>query len=209
MVRRALDRERWLRLWSRLDAGIGGDTAFDRLSAAYAESHRVYHTAEHIRNCLDHLDEVPPVSGAASLEAAIWLHDAVYDPHREDNEAASAALAAGLLDDAGVAQGSVSEVQRLILLTRHLEIPTDPAGRLLCDIDLAILGVSPAEFEEFERSIRAEYAWVPDGLYREARSRILARFLTRPTLYQTGHFQARYEESARQNLRYALAKLRQ
>jgi predicted metal-dependent HD superfamily phosphohydrolase len=93
------------------------------------------------------------------------------------------------------------------MLTQHLETPSDPAGRLICDVDLSILGRPPAQFEEFERRIRAEYAWVPDLQYREGRSRILSRFLERPNLYQTPHFRDRYEESARQNLRNALVRL--
>jgi predicted metal-dependent HD superfamily phosphohydrolase len=207
MGRRALERARFLRLWSRLGATGRGDPAFDRLEAGYGEPHRVYHTAEHIRDCLERLDESTDEPTDPPLEAALWFHDAVYDPHRDDNEAASAALAEQLLTQAAVPATMLTDIQRLILLTRHLDTTSDAAGRLMCDVDLSILGRSPAEFEEFERRIRAEYAWVPENHYRKGRSRILAGFLARPALYQTPYFRNRYEESARLNLQGLLARL--
>lgn len=205
---RALERARFARLWSLLGATDDEAFAFHRLEAAYAEPHRAYHNAEHIRDCLDRLDESTKEPINSALEAALWFHDAVYDPRRDDNEAASATLAEQLLAEAGIPDASAIEVRRLILLTRHLEIPSDPAGRLISDVDLSILGRDPAEFEEFERRIRAEYAWVPEPQYREGRSRILAGFLARPQLYQTPYFRNRYEESALRNLQALIDRLR-
>jgi predicted metal-dependent HD superfamily phosphohydrolase len=204
---RGLERARFLRLWSRLGATGGGDAAFDRLEAGYAEPHRAYHTAEHIRDCLDRLAESTDEPAGPSVEAALWFHDLVYDPRRDDNEAASAALAGLLMAQARVPATPLTDVQRLILLTRHFDIPSDPSGRLTCDVDLSILGRPPAEFEEFERRIRAEYAWVPEGRYRKERSRVLAGFLARLHLYHTPYFRNRYEDSARLNLQGLIARL--
>jgi predicted metal-dependent HD superfamily phosphohydrolase len=202
-----LERARFARLWSLLGATGGEAFAFHRLEAAYAEPHRAYHNAEHIRDCLDRLDESTEEPINPALEAAIWCHDAVYDPQRDDNEAASATLAEQLLAEARIPNASAIEVRRLILLTRHRDIPGDPAGRLICDVDLSILGRHPAEFEEFERRIRAEYAWVPEPQYRAGRARVLAGFLARPQLYQTPYFRNRYEDSARRNLQASISRL--
>lgn len=207
MASPVMDRQRFLGLWSRLGAADTGSVTFGRLDAAYGEPHRVYHTGEHIMDCLEQLDEASPRPADRALEAAIWFHDAVYDPHREDNEAASAALAGELLEQSGVADSVIVEVDRLIRLTRDHDPSPDIAGRLICDVDLSILGRTSEEFAEFERRIRAEYAWVPEAQFREGRARVLARFLARPFLYQTAHFLARYEAAARENLRAALARL--
>jgi predicted metal-dependent HD superfamily phosphohydrolase len=204
---RALERARFARLWSLLGATDDEGLAFQRLEAAYAEPHRAYHNAEHIRDCLDRLDESTKEPINPALEAAIWFHDAVYDPRRDDNEAASATLAERLLAEAGIPNASAIEVRRLILLTSHQDIPGDPAGRVICDVDLSILGRHPEEFEEFERRIRAEYAWVPESQYREGRVRVLAGFLARPELYQTPYFRNRYEDSARRNLQASISRL--
>ena len=206
MGSRLLERGRFDRLWSRLGPVGGGGEAFDELVARYGEPHRVYHTAEHIRDCLHQLDDAS-LEPTDAVEAAIWYHDAVYDSHREDNEARSADLAERHLAPAGVPGTLTKEIRRLILTTRHDEDPTDPSAELVCDVDLSILGRPPEQFEEFERRIRAEYAWVSEAHYRQVRSEILSGFLARANLYHTMHFRNRYEQSARRNLRKAIATL--
>jgi predicted metal-dependent HD superfamily phosphohydrolase len=195
-------------LWRRLGAAGDGAAVFTALDAAYREPVRVYHTTEHLADCLDRLDEFrDPEAERDMVEAAIWFHDAVYHPRSSDNEMRSAEWAAQALRDAGVAGSLVERIRVLVLLTRHLGPPADPAGRLLCDIDLSILGREPGEFERFERAIRAEYAWVPEPEYRTGRARILRGFQEREPLYQTVPFRLRYEEAARRNLAGALTRL--
>jgi predicted metal-dependent HD superfamily phosphohydrolase len=195
-------------LWRRLGAAGEGAAVFTALAAAYREPARVYHTTEHLADCLARLDEFRnPEAERDMVEAAIWFHDAVYDPRSSDNESPSAEWAARALGDAGVAGNLVERIWFLVLLTRHLGPTADPAGRLLCDIDLSILGREPAEFERFERAIRAEYSWVPEAEYRAGRARILRGFLEREPLYQTVPFRLRYEDAARRNLAGALARL--
>ena len=201
-------RSRFADLWRRL--GAAGDSAgvYAALDAAYREPARVYHTTEHLADCLLRLDEFPETVAERDLvEAAIWFHDAVYQPRSTENEARSAEWAARALGDAGVAASLVQRVLALVLLTRHLTPAADSAGRLLCDVDLSNLGREAAVFDRFERAIRAEYAWVPEPEYRAGRERILRGFLERHPLYQTEPFRIRYEEPARRNLARALARL--
>ena len=75
-------------------------------------------------------------------------------------------------------------------------------------MDLSILGRDPEQFAEFERSIRTEYAWVPESTYRAVRADILGAFLARSPLYLTEHFRRKYEAAARRNLEAAIARLR-
>jgi predicted metal-dependent HD superfamily phosphohydrolase len=199
---------RFMGLWRRLGGAGDGRAVFTALDAAYREPGRVYHTTEHLVDCLTRLDEFRgPEAERDMVEAAIWFHDAVYDPRSSDNESRSAEWAARAFRDAGVAGKLVERIRVLVLLTRHLGPATDPAGRLLCDVDLSILGREPAEFDRFERAIHAEYAWVPEPEYRAGRARILRGFLQREPLYQTVPFRLRYEEAARRNLAGALARL--
>ena len=204
----AAPRVRFSALWRRLGAAGDGADVFERLTAAYAEEGRAYHTMEHVTDCLARLDEAPAVSGSTNaIEAAIWFHDVVYDPHRTDNERLSAEWAGRALTAAGAPGPTISRVQELVVTTEHAGDPTDDAGRLLSDIDLSILGREPMAFDEYQRRIREEYAWVPEPDYRRGRARILTAFLDRPRLYFTDHFRDRYEPQARLNLRRALAEL--
>lgn len=204
----ALDQARWNKLWSRLGARGSGLSVFEQLAAAYAEPVRAYHNASHISDCLAELDRSRDLASRPDLvEAALWFHDAVYQPGRSDNEERSAQLAAEFLRSGGVAPECWQRIADLIMATRDHDASDDPDVQLLCDIDLAILGRDPPVFDDFERRIRAEYAWVPAPLYRASRSTVLAGFLTRNAIYQTSRFAARYESRARQNLGRALSRL--
>jgi predicted metal-dependent HD superfamily phosphohydrolase len=92
----------------------------------------------------------------------------------------------------------------LIMATCHNAVPSDADQQLLVDIDLAILCTAPARFSEYDRQVREEYSWVPGLLYRIKRKAVLKHFLSRERLYNTAHFQERYEHQARINLKTAI-----
>lgn len=203
-----LDLGRWTALWSRLGARGDGLAIFTRLAAAYGEPVRAYHTAEHIQDCLAQFDLARDLARQADeVEAALWFHDAVYQPGHSDNEERSADLARTLLSEAGVPPTVAARVAALVLATRHSTIPVEPDAALVCDIDLSVLGRSPDLFDRFERKIRREYATVPDSRYRAARCEILRGFLGRPSIYQTARFREQFESPARRNLERALREL--
>ncbi len=200
--------ERFAALLRRLGATTAIDEHAAGLAAAWAEPHRAYHATPHLLDCLAQLDGAPPDrADRGVVEAALWFHDAVYDPRAADNEVRSAAWAERALGAAGVPPGVAAEVAHLVLLTRHDEPPQEPNGRLVCDVDLSILGRDAAIYGEYERGIRAEYAWVPEAVYRRERRRILSALLARDPLYRTPHFRTRFEAAARENLSRECARL--
>ena len=201
--------QRFGELLRRLGAAADPRPLVDAVLAAWAEPQRRYHDLDHLRDCLAELDGVP-ADGADRdrVEAALWFHDAIYDPRAGDNEAASGEWARRALAELGVPTAVADDVARLVGLTRHTAPASDPSGRLLCDIDLAILGRAPDAFDVYDRQIREEYAWVPEPDFRAARATVLAGLLTRARLYQTEHFRSRYETVARANLERALERLR-
>jgi predicted metal-dependent HD superfamily phosphohydrolase len=206
--RRMLDQQRWLELWSRLGAQGSGASIFAQLTAAYAEPGRAYHTAEHIRDCLAELDLTRSLAQHPDeVETALWFHDAVYLPGASDNEDQSAELARTALSVGAVPREVVDRIAALVLATRHAGVPSAPDERLICDIDLSILGREPAIFDAFERRIRREYNWVPEPTYRQERSAVLSGFLRRRSIYHTDLFRHRYEAAARANLERLIEKL--
>ena len=203
-----MEQQRWLELWSRLGARGSGASTFAQLTAAYAEPGRAYHTAEHIGDCLAEFDWSRDLAEHPDeVEAALWFHDAVYLPGASDNEEQSAELARSALSTAGVPREPSNRIAALVLATRHTTPPHTPDERVICDIDLAVLGRDRALFDEFERRIRREYAWVPERIYRASRVEILQGFLRRRAIYQTGQFRQRYEATARANLERLIERL--
>ncbi len=210
--------ERWIGLWrddpvlrpcalrheARLRQ-IGAD-----LLARYAESARVYHNTDHLADCLDTFDAARRLARQpTAVVLAIWLHDVIYDPRRSDNEAQSAAYARRILTGVGCPADVIDPVACLIDATRHVGPPPGGDAALLRDIDLAVFGRPEPAYRRYAQQIRAEYAWVEASVYREERSRVLRRFLERPSLYETAWFHDRYEARARRNLTAELHRLAQ
>ena len=202
-------RTRFGLLWSRLGAAGDPGPITDALLASYGAPERHYHSVDHLEDCLDQLDSSPPAGEARDVvEAALWFHDAICVAGASDNESRSAALAQSALSGAAVPGDVATEVARLVRLTDHVHPPSDPSGALVCDVDLSILGRGTVEFETYEGRIRAEYAAVPEHLYRPGRVRILERLLERIPLFRTQHFRTRFEAAARRNLHTSLGRLR-
>jgi predicted metal-dependent HD superfamily phosphohydrolase len=199
----------WQRLWQALGAQTVNGGLFNQLVQAYSEGHRHYHTLQHLRECLLHFDAAASLARRpAEVELALWFHDAVYDPQRNDNEERSAGWARASVLACGCESGAADRVHALVMTTkRHAAPDADPDAALLLDVDLAILGASPARFDEYERQIRAEYAHVPDEVFRARRADVLRGFQQRPRLYLTDVFHEALDGRARDNLARSLERL--
>ena len=200
----AVTPERWKALWHRLGAPAP-DGWFERLKRSYSAPDRHYHNLQHLEECLTEWDGVPELArDPDAVELALWFHDAVYDSRASDNESRSANWADQCLTEAGLHRPSV---RRLILATRLHETHLDPDAGWIVDVDLSILGREESRFWEYERQIRAEYAWVPAEVFATKRAEVLRRFLNRERIYATGEFSSRLEAQACQNLTSSLRRL--
>lgn len=199
--------ERWEALLRELGVAPETDT-FSRLQSAYAQKHRAYHTSRHIDECLALFDELKHLAAhAAEVECALWFHDAIYEPMSKSNEERSAHWAADFGARVGLASDAVARVRAHIMATRHVALPVDEDSKLVVDIDLAILGATPARYDEFERDVRREYRWVPGFMYRPKRAAILKSFLDRPRIYHCEAAYGRFENRARTNVIGAIQTL--
>jgi len=184
-----------------------GGLVFEQLVARYGEAHRHYHTLAHIDACLGWLDWLTAhAERPAEVELALWFHDVVYDPQRDDNEQRSAELARRGQRDIGVATAVIDRVTDHIFATAHHRSTTGDTA-LLVDIDLSVLGAAPADFERFEQQVRREYIHVVEDAYRLGRTRVLQSFLSRPQLYATPMIRELLEARARNNLTARIAQL--
>lgn len=188
-------------------AGIDEDGLGTELLGRWQEVHRRYHTVDHLRSVLHALDRIAatgdPVGPA--VELAAWFHDAIYDPSRPGNEAASASLARSRLESRSAAPDLVDDVQRLVLVTAgHQPRGVDEAS--LVDADLSVLAGTTDEYATYLAAVRAEYAAVPEERWRVGRSGVLRDLLRSRPLFHTSAFTP-LEDRARHNLETELAAL--
>lgn len=186
-------------------AGKAGDQTFERLVSHYGESSRHYHNLRHITHCLDGLEEFRgQAQHPQEVALALWFHDAIYNPKAKDNEEKSAQLARRELQDLGIPSDCIERICIHILATKHHQAEHEDS-RLVIDLDLSILAVSRARYEEFETQIRQEYAHVPGVLFRFARRKVLRGFLDKKNIYALSCTRLRWEQPARENLLRALS----
>ncbi|GAB0106942.1 hypothetical protein JMUB6875_59320 [Nocardia sp. JMUB6875] len=196
--------DRWTKLAGPQAQAVGED-----LVRRYSEPHRRYHTVDHLAAMLTVIDDL--AADAEDLDAvryAAFFHDAVYAMDGGDNEEASARLAETTLPALGIEPETVAEVARLVRLTGgHHPDPADRNGAVLCDADLAILAADESSYAAYTAAVRAEYAHVPDDLFRAGRAAVLAALADQPNLFRTPTARSRYESAARANLAAELAAL--
>lgn len=185
----------------------------EQLKTRYAEPQRHYHTWAHVEALRGHFDRVQDkFHDATGVLWALYWHDAIYDPQATDNEDKSADL---MLAEAPptLAEPSLKLAERVIRATQKHQVPRGLSDQdasdlaLFLDIDLSILGAEEKIFDAYEAQIRAEYAFVPIDIYRQARAGILKGFLQRDRLYFSDHYHNLWETTARDNLRRSITRL--
>ncbi|MEV4787930.1 hypothetical protein AB0K53_21185 [Streptomyces tuirus] len=181
----------------------------DALLTRWQEPQRRYHTVEHLTAVLDRVDELERYARDPDVvRLAAWFHDAVYLPDRSENEERSARLAERALTEAGVPDAKTAEVARLVRLTvTHDPADDDPDGQVLCDADLAVLASPPSAYAAYTTAVREEYHFVPSDAFREGRAAILRQLLDLPRLFRTPYGAAKWEATARYNLRSEMEML--
>lgn len=165
------------------------------LTRRYCEPHRDYHDLRHIADMLVRGREL---ALDAVQVAAVWFHDAIYDPRSATNEADSAALAERSLAAIGWQPDAIASAAAIVRDTKG-HVPSSPAAAPVLDLDLASLAAPWAEFTANTARIRFEYAHVPEADFVVGRRRFFAAMLQRERLFWTPWGQ-RLEATARANL---------
>ncbi|MCX6780567.1 MAG: hypothetical protein NT003_00385 [Candidatus Magasanikbacteria bacterium] len=200
----------WQRLWAELH-GKQEDAreVFEKLVSCYNESHREYHTLDHIEYCLRMFATVRQHSKhSVATEYAIWCHDAIYNVRAKDNEVQSGEL---LLDIAMQyhLEGLYAIIaHKCVKDTAHEFDPIDIDRRIMVDVDRAILGESWEVYAKYAAGVRKEYGHIPTPIYNFARRRYMrTHFLTYSPIFTTSFMRERYELQARANIERELGEL--
>lgn len=200
--------EYWHAAWQALGIAKPDSELLVQLQRRYGEAQRHYHTQQHLSECFSTYTLLAAdAESPAHIILALWFHDAIYDVQGHGNEQRSADWASAALRAAGVSPDVAERIHALVMVTRHDAAPVTQDEKILVDVDLVILGAERNRFDEYERQIRAEYAWVDEALFCSKRGAILQAFLDRPHIYHTALGRARFEVQARENLQRAIKDL--
>jgi predicted metal-dependent HD superfamily phosphohydrolase len=200
--------DRWITLAARIGAFKGTEEAeltFGMLQTLYAHPVRAYHNLDHIAAVLGVFDSARLLAGDRDLvEFSLWLHDCVYFAERADNEDRSADAAGMLAGLLGCQPEFAARARECIMATHHSTQPPKGDPALVADIDLAILGAAPAEYDAYAAAIRREFAFASDEQFRAGRMAFLKRMLEKDRIFATPHFYGELEDAARENLQREL-----
>ncbi len=169
---------------------------------------RLYHSLEHIDRCLAEVEITDDVRSLSTtqqivLKLAIWFHDAIYNPTRQDNEERSALVAEASLCSVGVLSPVTDRVKDLIMATKHTGgIPTNYIlEQIITDIDLVGLADPYRAFLDTNNfRIRKEFSHLSDEQYRKGHSEFFRSLMARRTIYYRESFITKYELLARDNI---------
>lgn len=215
-------------VWSGIPHALGKFTPIAiSVTSYYERLPRVYHTLDHIAHCLCELGDAPvDYETRLRLRLAIWYHDVIYEPKRNDNEKRSAAY---FMSDARVVfvgntdnpnrpisqcnlggtegikiKPRVFNIFSLILSTQYDSKLESEAERYLHDIDYSILGQPLDLFLEYDSNIRKEYGHLSDVEFDTGRLHFLNAIFAKPRIFLTDYFYEGYEIQAKSNLGKAI-----
>ena len=134
----------------------------------YHESHRFYHTLEHLDDLCGQL-ELKDFGDNDALLLATVFHDIIYDPRSATNEEDSAKYFNDVFNGD---QGLKDEVTQIILDTKTHQ-PKTELSKVFCDADLNILTQPFDKLLQYEQQIFKEFQFVDYAIYREKRVEVL------------------------------------
>src|ERR1700730_334254 len=182
---RAIREKYWMPLEGRHKTG-----AWEALDAGYTESHRAYHTWDHVAGLLEKLSEFSDLSTRSDIIAvSVFWHDVVYTTQNQDG---------GLrpdyenVRDCGklfrqytlLKQPDADAVYDLIMATaNHLQARAEKQYYavfardldLFLDLDLSSLASPWEAFVEDLGRIRTEFAWAPEVVFCTSQLQVLEK----------------------------------
>lgn len=170
---------------------------------------RHYHTLRHIEYLLKHVHDFSYESHQDRnlLKWAIWFHDIVYDPKRDDNEIRSANFMKNFMRAIEMNEEHIETMKWLILVTTHKGSPQTYLEDIICDLDLREF-TSDRQYKNAEE-VRKEFAHLSDEEYDKGRKVFIKSMLDKEYIYHTDLYRETLESTARHNLQREMESIKQ
>lgn len=202
-------KDQFLELFSKYSDGTASILELWReIEDSYGKTYRHYHTLSHLSHFFEELDKVKPqILDWDCCLMAMFYHDVVFLPTRNDNEKSSSDVAAITLALLGIPSEKIEKCQQLIMATKKHLKALDSDTNFFTDADLAIIGSEEKLYKAYLNKIEQEYYYLSEEHYRVGRIKVIDHLLGMDQLYKTQHFFVKYEQQARRNLKEERKKL--
>lgn len=183
------------------------------LVTLHSEKHRHYHTLDHVYDCLSKLetyahDTKQHYDSFSIVETAIWFHDAVYNPRSKANEENSVELFMSVFGSKhDLSHKTLGQICGCIIGTKTHN-PFSEEDKIMCDIDLSILGAERKCYAQYQYDVWKEYNFVPHDKFIIGRSAFLNGMLKKADIFSLPYFKNLYEKQARENMEWELTILK-
>lgn len=184
---------------------------FNDFMDAYDTTDRGYHGLDHIESMLRDFDKVQKsglgqqVRNPDAFKYSVFMHDFRNGTPNDIAESIDYAI-----NSAKNLRTADSEYVRKLIsatdYTAHPEI-TSFDEALMQDLDLAILGRNPKEYQKYSHAVRQEYGKFDDSVYNPERIKVLQSFLDKENIYNTEYFRDNFEKAARENIQSEIQSL--
>jgi pantetheine-phosphate adenylyltransferase len=151
------------------------------------ESHRSYHTLNHLNDLIDQINENKYTFTDIQYEKLILtalFHDCVYDPMKQDNEEKSAEFFLKCCEDK--TNRDIQDIYQIILDTKTHK-PSNRLSSNFIQFDMNV--ITNGTFEElldWEKGIAEEYKGYGNEAYKEGRIKFLESLLDKhPYIYNS------------------------
>jgi len=168
------------------------------LGTPYRNGNRLFHNEHHVLDCLRRSSDLGPKDlndwARVKVEAALFLHDWVYDPRSLQNEEDSAVVAHVVFD-------GDPWITHAIRATTHTGKPANVVEAYVMDIDLGTLAADTLIGDTGQ--IRMEYSHVPEDVFWPRRADLVRGWLEKAEkneLFHTDWGQRKYLAPAVRNL---------
>lgn len=181
---------------------------WDEIVYQYSKKSRYYHNLVHLENMFGELEMVKKQVETFDLMAfSVFYHDIVYNASSKVNEEKSAAWAVSRLKSFHLSEEQITIIEHQILATKKHQKSVDHDINFLIDADLSILGAERNIYQKYTENIRKEYSVYLDFLYKPGRKKALIHFLEFDSIFKTEHFRNKYENQARENIKWEISAL--
>jgi predicted metal-dependent HD superfamily phosphohydrolase len=130
---------------------------YNILLSMWNESHRSYHTQNHLLDLIEQINEQKSKLSQAQYEKLVLcalFHDIVYDPMRQDNEEKSAEFFINCCSEKD--DIDLLEVKQMILDTKTHEAQTE-LSQLFIEFDMKVVNSDYEKLLEWEKGIKDEF----------------------------------------------------